>query len=118
MKILLKKEVCGSREQCTGPTDKCIFQSWMWYFSYCSHGSHELQTPNTKHWIFQQYPNVHLMYKNTRWKYRWYFRFVHRTRYGENNWTSFYWMIMILSRNRNSWSTGDNIICCVLDESQ
>ena len=30
MKILLKKEVCGSREQCTGPTDRHIFQSWVW----------------------------------------------------------------------------------------
>ena len=30
MKILLKKEVCGSREQCMGSIDRHIFQSWVW----------------------------------------------------------------------------------------
>ena len=46
MKILLKKEVCGSREQCTRPTDRHIFQSWAWKKRFVGPMDYKRQTQN------------------------------------------------------------------------
>ena len=47
MKVLLKKYVCESREQCRGSTDT----------HYCSH----VQTPDANIYGKMQYPNIHFI---------------------------------------------------------
>ena len=49
MKILLKKEVCGSSEQCIGLIDKRIFQSLGVIFGYYSMDPMDIQTPDARH---------------------------------------------------------------------
>ena len=55
MKKLLKKEVCGSREQCTGPTRQPIATE--------NHGSKKKKKGNidTKHTAFHRYTNDHII---------------------------------------------------------